>query len=136
MWFSKYLFLERNWARDESTLKGFYLLYLIPYAVILQRLKDFPQPFWLALFVEGTCFTQKELLTAQEYATSTGLPVLRNVLIPRTKPSCSGEGVEVNREGRRYVTGIEIGGKGREKRIKEEQSKRKHCRLKFKKSLD
>lgn len=51
---------------------------------------------------------------------------------------CFGEilGVEVNREGRRYVTGIEIGGKGREKRIKEEQSKRKHCRLKFKKSLD
>ncbi|KAI5682955.1 hypothetical protein M9H77_04183 [Catharanthus roseus] len=74
MWFSEYLFLERNWARDESTLKS-----------SLQRLKDFPQPFWLALFVEGTRFTQKKLLAAQEYATSTGLPVPRNVLIPRTK---------------------------------------------------
>ncbi|CAA2974430.1 1-acyl-sn-glycerol-3-phosphate acyltransferase 2-like [Olea europaea subsp. europaea] len=74
MWFSEYLFLERSWAKDESTLKlGF------------QRLRDFPQPFWLALFVEGTRFTQAKLLAAQEYATSTGLAVPRNVLIPRTK---------------------------------------------------
>ncbi|MBA0800563.1 hypothetical protein Gohar_010989, partial [Gossypium harknessii] len=51
----------------------------------IQRLKDFPRPFWLALFVEGTRFTQAKLLAAQEYATSQGLPVPRNVLIPRTK---------------------------------------------------
>ncbi|KAG9134746.1 hypothetical protein Leryth_001056 [Lithospermum erythrorhizon] len=74
MWFSEYLFLERSWAKDENTLK-----------LGLQRLKDFPQPFWLALFVEGTRFTQAKLLAAQEYATSTGLPVPKNVLIPRTK---------------------------------------------------
>ncbi|CAJ2673173.1 unnamed protein product [Trifolium pratense] len=74
MWFSEYLFLERNWAKDESTLKSG-----------LQQLRDFPLPFWLALFVEGTRFTQAKLLAAQEYATSTGLPVPRNVLIPRTK---------------------------------------------------
>ncbi|KAL4567225.1 hypothetical protein LXL04_022801 [Taraxacum kok-saghyz] len=46
MWFSEYLFLERSWAKDESTLK-----------FGLERLKDYPQPFWLALFVEGTRFT-------------------------------------------------------------------------------
>jgi lysophosphatidic acid acyltransferase/lysophosphatidylinositol acyltransferase len=74
MWFSEYLFLERSWAKDESTLKSG-----------LQRLKDYPQPFWLALFVEGTRFTQAKLLAAQEYASSMGLPVPRNVLIPRTK---------------------------------------------------
>ncbi|KAK7285558.1 hypothetical protein RJT34_20333 [Clitoria ternatea] len=74
MWFSEYLFLERSWAKDENTLKSG-----------LQRLSDFPLPFWLALFVEGTRFTQAKLLAAQEYATSTGLPVPRNVLIPRTK---------------------------------------------------
>lgn len=51
----------------------------------IQRLSDYPLPFWLALFVEGTRFTQAKLLAAQEYATSTGLPVPRNVLIPRTK---------------------------------------------------
>ncbi|KAL5981973.1 phospholipid scramblase 1 [Asimina triloba] len=74
MWFSEYVFLERSWAKDENTLKSG-----------LQRLKDFPQPFWLALFVEGTRFTQAKLLAAQEYAASTGLPIPRNVLIPRTK---------------------------------------------------
>ncbi|XP_057431550.1 1-acyl-sn-glycerol-3-phosphate acyltransferase 2-like [Lotus japonicus] len=71
---SEYLFLEKIWAKDESTLKS-----------CLQRLSDFPLPFWLALFVEGTRFTQAKLLVAQEYATSTGLPVPRNVLIPTTK---------------------------------------------------
>ncbi|GFP89673.1 1-acyl-sn-glycerol-3-phosphate acyltransferase 2 [Phtheirospermum japonicum] len=74
MWFSEYLFLERSWAKDENTLKSG-----------LQRLSDFPLPFWLALFVEGTRFTQAKLLAAQEYASSTGIPVPRNVLIPRTK---------------------------------------------------
>ncbi|CAK9165062.1 unnamed protein product [Ilex paraguariensis] len=74
MWFSEYLFLERNWAKDEITLKSSF-----------QRLGDFPHAFWLALFVEGTRFTQAKLLAAQEYATSAGLPVPRNVLIPRTK---------------------------------------------------
>ncbi|KAI3526083.1 hypothetical protein L2E82_00944 [Cichorium intybus] len=74
MWFSEYLFLERSWAKDESTLKSG-----------LERLKDYPQPFWLALFVEGTRFTQAKLLAAQEYASSMGFPVPRNVLIPRTK---------------------------------------------------
>ncbi|KAK4798933.1 hypothetical protein SAY86_024298 [Trapa natans] len=74
MWFSEYLFLERSWAKDESILKSGLL-----------RLKDYPQPFWLALFVEGTRFTEAKLLAAQQYATSNGLPVPRNVLIPRTK---------------------------------------------------
>ncbi|KAJ8762648.1 hypothetical protein K2173_010669 [Erythroxylum novogranatense] len=74
MWFSEYLFLERSWAKDEGPLKSG-----------LKRLKDFPRPFWLALFVEGTRFTQAKLLAAQEYAASAGLPVPKNVLIPRTK---------------------------------------------------
>ncbi|KAI7733828.1 hypothetical protein M8C21_011699, partial [Ambrosia artemisiifolia] len=74
MWFSEYLFLERSWAKDETTLKSG-----------LRRLRDYPQPFWLALFVEGTRFTKAKLLAAQEYASSAGLPVPRNVLIPRTK---------------------------------------------------
>ena len=48
-------------------------------------LEDFPRPFWLALFVEGTRFTQEKLAVAQEFAASKGLPIPRNVLIPRTK---------------------------------------------------
>lgn len=74
MWFSDYVFLERNWAKDEETLKSGF-----------EHLKDFPLPFWLALFVEGTRFTQAKLLAAQEYAALAGSPVPRNVLVPRTK---------------------------------------------------
>ncbi|KFK35863.1 hypothetical protein AALP_AA4G046700 [Arabis alpina] len=74
MWFSDYIFLERNWAKDENTLKAGF-----------KRLEDFPMTFWLALFVEGTRFTQEKLEAAQDYASSRGLPSPRNVLIPRTK---------------------------------------------------
>ncbi|XP_050220644.1 1-acyl-sn-glycerol-3-phosphate acyltransferase 3 [Mercurialis annua] len=74
MWFSDYLFLERSWAEDETTLKSGF-----------QRLEDFPMPFWLALFVEGTRFTEAKLQAAQEYAATRGLPIPRNVLLPRTK---------------------------------------------------
>ncbi|XP_064936928.1 1-acyl-sn-glycerol-3-phosphate acyltransferase PLS1 isoform X2 [Musa acuminata AAA Group] len=74
MWFTEYLFLERSWAKDENIL-----------TLGLQHLKDFPRPFWLALFVEGTRFTPAKLIAAQEYAASQGLPIPRNVLIPRTK---------------------------------------------------
>ncbi|CAN8288312.1 unnamed protein product [Cochlearia groenlandica] len=74
MWFSDYIFLERNWSKDENTLKkGF------------KRLEDFPMTFWLALFVEGTRFTQEKLEAAQDYASTRCLPCPRNVLIPRTK---------------------------------------------------
>jgi lysophosphatidic acid acyltransferase/lysophosphatidylinositol acyltransferase len=74
MYFSEYVFLARNWAKDETTLKAGY-----------RNLQGFPRPFWLALFVEGTRFTQTKLAAAQEYAASVGMPVPRNVLIPRTK---------------------------------------------------
>ncbi|KAK1402752.1 1-acylglycerol-3-phosphate O-acyltransferase [Heracleum sosnowskyi] len=74
MYFSEYIFLERNWASDENTLKSG-----------LRQLCHFPRPFWLALFPEGTRFTQAKLEASQEYASAAGLPIPRNVLIPRTK---------------------------------------------------
>lgn len=74
MWFSEYIFLERSWAKDEETLKSSF-----------KSLNGFPQPFWLALFVEGTRFTEAKLQQAQEFAASSGIPIPRNVLIPRTK---------------------------------------------------
>lgn len=78
------IFLHNNHIYDASMdiFQIFVELYL---QSGLLRLKDYPQPFWLALFVEGTRFTQAKLLAAQEYATTAGLPVPRNVLIPRTK---------------------------------------------------
>ncbi|KAJ4882160.1 1-acyl-sn-glycerol-3-phosphate acyltransferase 3 [Raphanus sativus] len=74
MWFSEYIFVEKNWAKDENNLKtGF------------NQLKDFPTAFWMALFVEGTRFTQENLEAAKDYASLKGLPSPRNVMIPRTK---------------------------------------------------
>lgn len=49
------------------------------------QLKDFPTAFWMALFVEGTRFTQENLEAAKDYASLKGLPSPRNVMIPRTK---------------------------------------------------
>ncbi|XP_074354487.1 1-acyl-sn-glycerol-3-phosphate acyltransferase 2-like isoform X2 [Apium graveolens] len=74
MYFSEYIFLERNWASDENILKSG-----------LRQLRHFPRPFWLALLPEGTRFTQAKLEASQEYASAAGLPIPRNVLIPRTK---------------------------------------------------
>lgn len=39
----------------------------------------------LALFVEGTRFTEAKLSAAQEFAASRGLPIPKNTLVPRTK---------------------------------------------------
>ncbi|KAL0715406.1 hypothetical protein Bca4012_064728 [Brassica carinata] len=74
MWFSEYIFLEKNWAKDENILKAGF-----------NQLKDFPTTFWLGLFVEGTRSTQENLQAARDYASLKGLPSPRNVLIPRTK---------------------------------------------------
>ncbi|KAI3799410.1 hypothetical protein L1987_34708 [Smallanthus sonchifolius] len=74
MWFTEYIFLERSWSKDENTLKAGF-----------ENLTDFPMPFWLAVFVEGTRFTQAKLIAAQEYAIAMKLPIPRNLLIPRTK---------------------------------------------------
>lgn len=51
----------------------------------LQQLRHYPRPFWMALLPEGTRFTQAKLEASQEYASAAGLPIPRNVLIPRTK---------------------------------------------------
>uniref|UniRef100_A0A7I4DYR6 1-acylglycerol-3-phosphate O-acyltransferase n=1 Tax=Physcomitrium patens TaxID=3218 RepID=A0A7I4DYR6_PHYPA len=56
MWFSEYVFLSRNWTKDEKVLKN-----------------------------EGTRFTKAKLEAARKYATEAGLRVPRHVLVPRTK---------------------------------------------------
>jgi len=50
-----------------------------------ERLKSFPRPMWVALFVEGTRFTKAKLAAAQDYAVSVGMQIPKHVLIPRTK---------------------------------------------------
>lgn len=74
MWFSEYIFLARDWAKDERTIKDAF-----------GRLHGFPVPLWVAVFVEGTRFTPAKLEAAQKFAASAGLPVPRHTLVPRTK---------------------------------------------------
>ncbi|EOY32648.1 Lysophosphatidyl acyltransferase 2, putative isoform 3 [Theobroma cacao] len=73
-WFYEFIFVDRNWAKDGSKLKSSF-----------QALKDFPIPFWVTIFAEGTRLTPDKLLEAQTFASTKGLAIPKNVLIPRTK---------------------------------------------------
>ncbi|KAB2068233.1 hypothetical protein ES319_A08G017200v1 [Gossypium barbadense] len=73
-WFSESIFLDRNWAKDESKLKSSF-----------EALSDYPTPFWMTIFVEGTRLTADKLVEAQSFASSKGYPIPKNVLIPKTK---------------------------------------------------
>ncbi|KAK8559725.1 hypothetical protein V6N13_016461 [Hibiscus sabdariffa] len=73
-WFYEFIFVDRNWAKDESKLRSSF-----------EALKDFPMPFWMIIFVEGTRLTPDKLLEAQAFASSKGYPIPKNVLIPKTK---------------------------------------------------
>eukprot|EP00899_Mesostigma_viride_P011789 jgi/Mesvir1/20610/Mv14838-RA.1 len=73
-WFSEYVSISRNWSHDESRLKRAF-----------GRLASYPVPFVVVLFPEGTRFTQRKLVDAQEYARQQGMHVPENVLIPKSK---------------------------------------------------
>ncbi|CAG8603388.1 278_t:CDS:2 [Racocetra persica] len=59
---------------DESQLKK-----------IFKTIKAYAAPIWIVNFVEGTRLTSKKLLEGQRFAKERGLPILRNLLVPRTK---------------------------------------------------
>ncbi|XP_010529693.1 PREDICTED: probable 1-acyl-sn-glycerol-3-phosphate acyltransferase 4 isoform X2 [Tarenaya hassleriana] len=75
---------------------GFHILEFIPVErkreidepALLQSLSTFknPQdPLWLALFPEGTDFTEEKCKRSQKFAAEVGLPTLTNVLLPKTR---------------------------------------------------
>ncbi|CAH8258203.1 unnamed protein product [Arabidopsis lyrata] len=75
---------------------GFHVLEFIPVErkrevdepVLLQMLssfKDPQEPLWLALFPEGTDFTEEKCKRSQKFAAEVGLPALSNVLLPKTR---------------------------------------------------
>ena len=68
----------------------------------LQRLSDFPRPFWLALLCGGNSLYEAKLKAPQEYAASSELPIPRNVLIPRTKVSFVGFLLTFNEQNDHY----------------------------------
>jgi len=70
------LFLKRNWETDQSDIK--------------RKLEDmenkrFPWPFWIGVFPEGTRITAAKREQSHAFAKERGLPILNNVLLPRTK---------------------------------------------------
>ncbi|KAI4387684.1 hypothetical protein MLD38_000097 [Melastoma candidum] len=66
--------VERKWEVDESIMHK-----------MLLSFKDTRDPLWLVLFPEGTDYTEQKCIKSQKYASENGLPLLKNVLLPKTK---------------------------------------------------
>ncbi|XP_016650850.1 PREDICTED: probable 1-acyl-sn-glycerol-3-phosphate acyltransferase 5 isoform X2 [Prunus mume] len=70
----EFISVERKWEVDELNMRR-----------MLSSLKDPQDSLWLALFPEGTDFTEQKSIRSQKYAAENGLPVLKHVLLPKTK---------------------------------------------------
>jgi len=74
-YFQGSLFISRKWTEDknkiESELKSIF--------------NNRFEPFCIGLFPEGTRKTPKKIIQSQEFARKRGLPIFKNVLIPRCK---------------------------------------------------
>ncbi|GKV26557.1 hypothetical protein SLEP1_g35840 [Rubroshorea leprosula] len=75
---------------------GFYILEFIPVerkwevdgpkmCHMLSTFKDPRDPLWLVLFPEGTDFSEQKCIRNQKYAAENGLPIMKNVLLPKSK---------------------------------------------------
>ncbi|KAE8683636.1 putative 1-acyl-sn-glycerol-3-phosphate acyltransferase 4 [Hibiscus syriacus] len=73
----EFISVDRKWETDETIMHQ-----------MLSTFKNPRDPLWLALFPEGTDFTEKKCMKSREYATEVGLPVLTNVLLPKTRGFC------------------------------------------------
>ncbi|PSS19167.1 1-acyl-sn-glycerol-3-phosphate acyltransferase [Actinidia chinensis var. chinensis] len=66
--------VERRWEVDGLMMHR-----------ILSTFKDPQDPLWLVVFPEGTDFAEHKCIKSQKYAAENGLPILKNVLLPKTK---------------------------------------------------
>ncbi|KAK6136824.1 hypothetical protein DH2020_029419 [Rehmannia glutinosa] len=66
--------VERKWEADELKMRQ-----------MLSSFRDPRDPLWLAVFPEGTDFTEQKCARSQKYASENGLPIMKNVLLPKTK---------------------------------------------------
>ncbi|GAB4852094.1 1-acyl-sn-glycerol-3-phosphate acyltransferase 4 [Ancistrocladus abbreviatus] len=66
--------VERKWEMDEPVMHK-----------MLSTFTNPEDPLWLALFPEGTDFTEQKCKRSQKFAAENGLPVLKHVLLPKTK---------------------------------------------------
>ncbi|PNT02921.1 hypothetical protein POPTR_014G040600v4 [Populus trichocarpa] len=70
----EFISVERKWEVDEPAMRE-----------MLSTFKDSRDPLWLALFPEGTDFSEEKCQKSQRFASEVGLPVLANVLLPKTR---------------------------------------------------
>ncbi|CAH9077979.1 unnamed protein product [Cuscuta europaea] len=72
--FLEFIPLERKWDVDEPVLRS-----------MLSTFTDPRDSLWLAVFPEGTDFTEQKCLRSQKFAVDNGFPVMKNVLLPKSK---------------------------------------------------
>ncbi|RAL40494.1 hypothetical protein DM860_006564 [Cuscuta australis] len=66
--------LERKWEVDGPVLRS-----------MLSSFADPNDPLWLVIFPEGTDFTEQKCIRSQKFAVDNGYPVMKNVLLPKSK---------------------------------------------------
>ncbi len=74
MLFLDCIFVKRNWVSDQSKITSMF-----------SKFRKEEIPLWLISFVEGTRITRSKLERSQKFAKERNLPILNNVLLPRTK---------------------------------------------------
>ncbi|KAJ0804951.1 putative 1-acylglycerol-3-phosphate O-acyltransferase [Helianthus annuus] len=70
----EFISVERKWEVDEVMMRKMLLTFTDPC-----------DPLWLAIFPEGTDFSEEKCMKSQKFAAENGLPVLKNVLLPKTR---------------------------------------------------
>lgn len=68
------LFVKRNWYADRGKIE-----------TTFRKFKEQKIPYWLVSFSEGTRMTPAKRKESQAFAKSKHLPVLENVMIPRSR---------------------------------------------------
>lgn len=70
----EFISVERKWEVDETIMRKMLSTFTNPL-----------EPLWLAVFPEGTDFTEQKCVKSQQFAAENGLPILKNVLLPKTR---------------------------------------------------
>jgi 1-acyl-sn-glycerol-3-phosphate acyltransferase len=74
MWLMNMIMLRRDWSTDRKRIYQSFRLYT------KHRL-----PLWLISYSEGSRFSVEKVKESQDYSIQTGKPVLKHVILPRTR---------------------------------------------------
>lgn len=72
--FSDFIFLRRNWDSDQRTLKSCF-----------KQFDGYSTPYWIAIFCEGTRFTEEKHEVSKKFCVSNNIVPFKNLLCPRLK---------------------------------------------------